>query len=135
MKIIILLSLLLLTACSGFERTGYIDPEFILYVESFERYKGSEIRNMDIVFKDQEPPRVGICKYRGASRIIEIDPGYWERTSDYTKENLIFHELGHCDLGLGHTPMYGIMYDSILHPDFYEALRVVLIEMLFERGI
>jgi hypothetical protein len=133
MKLILTISLLLLTACSGFERTGYIDPEFIPYVELFEEYKGNSIGNMDIVFEIHKRPKVGVCHYAVEMRTIGIDPTYWKSASPARKENLIFHELGHCDLNLNHTEEYGIMFFSLLGTDFYKEYREDLIEDLFGR--
>jgi len=36
-------------------------------------------------------------------RSIRIDRGYWGRVSTLKQELLIFHELGHCYLGLRHN--------------------------------
>lgn len=37
------------------------------------------------------------------ARIVEVDANYWSKATDSQKEETIFHELGHCAMGLGHN--------------------------------
>jgi len=134
MKIIILLSIFL-SSCSGFQRVGHIDPVFKSYVKSFEEHKGARVRDMDIIFNVQSNYRVGICIRRTERPRVEIDPIFWMTANTTMKENLIFHELGHCDLNLSHTTEYSIMHPSIIDPVFYNDNREYLINLLFKRGM
>ena len=43
---------------------------------------------------------VGLC---GNNNKVVIDEDFWERSSHYSKELIIFHELGHCYLQLSHS--------------------------------
>ncbi len=47
---------------------------------------------------------LGQCKsYSDGSKIVTIDQGYWNRSSDIEREYVVFHELGHCVLGRDHS--------------------------------
>ncbi len=41
----------------------------------------------------------GVCR---GDHLIEIEKVFWEDLSEFDKEGLIFHELGHCELFRGH---------------------------------
>jgi hypothetical protein len=46
----------------------------------------------------------GLCTLSDASSpTVSIDPTYWSVASDAQKENLVFHELGHCLLSRVHV--------------------------------
>lgn len=46
---------------------------------------------------------VGVCiTYSTGNREVLIDKTFWDKASDSGREQLIFHELGHCVLGRGH---------------------------------
>jgi hypothetical protein len=47
---------------------------------------------------------IGICTSSAAGNIVGINPTYWNRwnTTNSDREQLVFHELGHCVLGRGH---------------------------------
>ena len=100
-----------LSSCSkqADPRTIYgIDPEFAIFVEKFEEAYGRDIGDMPMGFVDQKDDVVGRCRvFYGKKEFsqIEIDRGYWNdpSTGYKNKLNLIFHELGHCVLGLKHT--------------------------------
>lgn len=45
----------------------------------------------------------GLCNYHSHSpNIVTIDAAYWARSGDTFKEFVVFHELGHCQLGRLH---------------------------------
>lgn len=59
---------------------------------------------------------VGFCEYD--TQTVDIDAVAWKRMSDVIREQLIFHELGHCLLGRQHV---GYIYEdgrpkSIMYP-------------------
>jgi len=81
---------------------------------------------------------VGLCNY-SANKVI-IDEDFWTRSSNASKELIVFHELGHCYLHLSHNtiPSNDGVCKSIMRPgdggclDFYNATtRVKLIDGLF----
>ena len=98
-----------LIACSSEEPESNIEvsPQFRPYVRAFE----AEAAKRGISFDFEEsgleillgPTRVdnaaGVCRGDGS---IEIEKTVWDNYSDAGKEQLIFHELGHCVLGRPH---------------------------------
>lgn len=46
---------------------------------------------------------------------IVVNKEWWINVQPETRQALIFHELGHCLLGLGHDDVRGIMSDFIGH--------------------
>lgn len=58
---------------------------------------------------------IGFCTTRSTFREIDLDSGYWERSSWLSKVDLLFHELTHCYCGRDHDFDNGTMYpdDSI----------------------
>ena len=53
---------------------------------------------------DGDCSTVAICRTWGQGhREIVIEGPYWEKLSDYGKEELVFHELGHCVFNRGHN--------------------------------
>lgn len=104
-----LLVTLVLTSCSSDEPESNVRlfPEFRPFVSSFEQ----EAAKRGITFDFEEsgleillgPTRVdnaaGVCRGDGS---IEIEANLWDNYSNAGKEQLIFHELGHCVLGRPH---------------------------------
>lgn len=46
---------------------------------------------------------VGLCSHSATrDKEVIIDENFWNRSSDYEREAIIFHELGHCALERGH---------------------------------
>jgi len=41
--------------------------------------------------------------HEGRRGCIRIDPSIWSEIAEPQREYLVFHELGHCYLGLGHN--------------------------------
>lgn len=73
---------------------------------------------------------VGRCDEWGYSdgtiqrREMTLLRSYWETASAQTRKTLVYHELGHCALGLGHTPEKDqqIMNPTVI-PDVYAQTR------------
>jgi hypothetical protein len=90
-------------------KTNKIDAELQPYVDSFELYSGIQYMGT----ADLSPPEViqfynenavGVCiVYKNGDKEIKIDNEYWEISSLTVKEQLIFHELGHCALMRNHN--------------------------------
>jgi hypothetical protein len=100
MNKLFLIIFLFLTSC-GVKTT--IDSAFTSYVQDFEFKIGVPVANVDIYFKKLTYPTIGVC-YRGSVKnVVQIDPDQWNLSDDYGKEQTIFHELGHCVLGLQHN--------------------------------
>ena len=117
-----LLAIFLLAGCSGsnpitslsqFEETKksypLVDRELWTLFEKFEMEAKKRGRNIDLVTQEIQAtieavpaPHVGLCNRTTNNRAIIIDQDYWITRSDNKKELLVFHELGHCSLNLGH---------------------------------
>lgn len=79
---------------------------FLDYVKNFEQING-KIKT-SIIFGNLESPKVGICKKWNNSsyREIQIDREYWNNTNELAREQLLMHELGHCELNLNHKDSF-----------------------------
>ena len=77
-----------------------IDNEFIEYVEKFEEMFGQEVYYSVQFSNDLTKTQAGICTMWGPagyqSLKVLIDPVTWNKLGDSGREQLIFHELGHC---------------------------------------
>lgn len=114
-----------------------VDPEFEKYVQRFEEHYGRSIPAIiSIVFVDDMEEAVGRCYWY--SRNIEIDREYWDTHGEAGREQLIFHELGHCVLNRRHNTKRmqncpaSIMYPS-LSPACYAKYRKEYIKELFDK--
>ena len=101
-----------------------------------------------ITFSDLKNNYVGVCiSYIDGRKEIEIDSAFWNEAEDLIKEELIFHELGHCILNRGHdnTMVEAVGYpykipNSIMnryvfgHSRFYRQFHDHYIEELLNPG-
>jgi len=147
----ILLFTFLLTGCGFYpNHTGYIDPEFVPYVNDYKQDKfrflnTNKIKKISITFKVLDSDLDGECeihvhsnrltgKVLATYRMVYINTNHWPKFNYISKKLLIYHELGHCDLGLDHTyentimNPYAIDYNTFLiSPDYY-------LNLLFNEG-
>jgi hypothetical protein len=89
-----------------------IDEEFIAHVASFKNEaaaRGYDVDfsnyNVEVSFGDLDTIQAqGVCDEISSSDdfVVTIDREIWQRLSIEQKENLIYHELGHCFLGRPH---------------------------------
>ena len=133
MKVLNIMMLSLILSCGQLiqkdPRTAYrTDDEFLPYIQRFEVEWGSKIVDIPIVFWDLDEGIAGVCRiWNTGHREILIDHRYW-RILPYSREQLIFHELGHCALGqMKHRNAYitqgckeSIMHDTIFSEDQME---------------
>ncbi|RMG20066.1 MAG: hypothetical protein D6730_20520 [Bacteroidetes bacterium] len=101
--------LLYLLGLAGCDRPQPFDvhPDFQPYVDRFiaeGAKRGHDIdfsdTGLSIIFREAVDTETGgVC--RGKHR-IEIEKFFWDDLNDFQREGLIFHELGHCELGRGH---------------------------------
>lgn len=118
------------------------NTDFQYYIDLFKQessnYNPVAVDSLVVQFGDLEKPTVGNCTvYRDmSSPVITIDRQFWEEADDVLRENLMFHELGHCILFRGHktTQSFGvpdsIMYPTLI-PQYYEYDRDYYIKELF----
>lgn len=106
MKMIIaVISIFTISCGPKYPKNGYETNEaFKPFVSSFEQNMSVKNR-VPVVFKNLEGSNIGLC-HRYANNVsanwIEIDEDYWSYLDDMGKEELIYHELGHCVFGLDH---------------------------------
>lgn len=117
------LILIFLVGC-GTKIEGVIDPAFISYAQDFELKMGVSISSISISFAPQKYPVLGVCKIRNMISDIEIDPVAWNKMSGQGKEQLIYHELGHCALGRPHDNRTTVINNvkvegNIMYPYFF----------------
>lgn len=145
------LLLMLTTACaSGFNTKDIksIDPRLEVYVTTFEKIYGIEV-NYTVMIGPLNKPVNGMCSVRNGSRTITIDTVYYEKNHKdyYAMEQVMFHEMGHCSLNLGHNEELDSegMPVSIMWPytfssywyheyvDYYEMNREAYLKELVNR--
>ena len=97
--------LLFVSACADTtyeKQPGKINPDFQKYVLKFEQNINIAV-DLDIDYNKLAYPIIGTCYvYTDGYRNIDIDPDAWNEAEDLKKEELIFHELGHCVLNRDH---------------------------------
>lgn len=142
-KITLLLLSLLAVSCGGDNKKYWIEsPELEFYVKRFEQlslsFLPTKIDNLVVKFDNLTFGTAGLCIIRPKKAPeIFIDHAYWQTLSDAGRENLMFHELGHCILYRDHitekdskgNPV-SLMYPRII-PNLYEKNMGSYIEELF----
>lgn len=107
---ILLLSLILIAGCAE-EDLLETDPELLPYFEMFAEegaLRGIEVdyvaANIEGLTQEIAQPNVlGQCfRNEEKPRKVVVDINYWNSSSEYEKQFLIFHELGHCFLDRAH---------------------------------
>lgn len=111
-NLIIVLLGLSITGCGPDLNIGYhvtdskLQPYVDIYVEYKEEYLGygETHRDITIKFGKLEQIKLGICRHNGdETKEIIINTIHWDRLSEVKKEQLMIHELMHCDGNLRHT--------------------------------
>lgn len=104
----------LLSSCSEEDVIGInIDPELQVHLDNFVKEAAKRGLLIDynrlgvsivVTIEDVEDHVPGLCNRDGGTREIQIDRLFWNsQASELKREWIIFHELGHCILGLGHN--------------------------------
>lgn len=109
-KVSILVSFIVLMVGCAANRVNYIiQSEFKPYVYKFEKLSNVSV-TVNIKFGGDLGSKAGMCyafNPNSSDNLISINNKYWDKIGDLGKEQLIFHELGHCVLGLGHNNKIG----------------------------
>ena len=102
--------ILLLSACAPAQRPAVVDPAFTQYVQKWNSLYPDHLANEVSIkfddlskYSDSKGTVVGLCSYDDNGDVVSVDPTFWNKVLDYTREELMFHELGHCVLGLKHN--------------------------------
>jgi hypothetical protein len=78
------------------------DPTFNTYIDNFEQEFKVNV-SVPVIFKELDSNKAGVCYvWSDGYREIEINSKSWPNFSEEQKEQLIFHELGHCVFNLDH---------------------------------
>jgi len=87
------------------------DKAFLEYIDSFENTLNIKVNpRIPIYFSDLKDPRVGECwRWKSGYREIKVDSKYWKEIDSANREQLIWHELGHCILHLKHDDEYVLL--------------------------
>lgn len=109
------ITLLLFAACE-IEETPivddlYIAPELQPYFDLFETeaaargldYKLDEENLEGYLLRISDDDVLGTCSFNpDRPQRVTIDVTFWRQASDFEREMVVFHELGHCVLGRDH---------------------------------
>lgn len=98
----LLLPILFLAACGNSQVSSYIDPDFKQLALNFSTEMQVDISDITIIYSNLDPNITGECLRFPDYGLIHINPIYWPRFSPFGKEELLYHELGHCALYLPH---------------------------------
>jgi hypothetical protein len=78
------------------------DPTFSPYINSFKQEFNVNV-SVPVIFKELDSNKAGVCYvWSDGYREIGINSKFWPNFSEEQKEQLIFHELGHCKFNLNH---------------------------------
>lgn len=118
MRILILLTLIIFFSSACY-RVTKIPDEVVPYYDRI--YTVTKIvPTSSVTFGTLPGTIVGLCLLE--KHLIILDKGYWSKASDLMKEQLIFHEVGHCDFNFHHKS--GTIMGANLVPEFeYELYR------------
>ncbi len=106
--------LLALSSCEVEPVISYVEVDTSLQ-DYYERFiDEAAVRGLDIedatyqvnarIGEISEPNVIGQCSWNQTHvHNILVDEDYWRTASDLQREFLMFHELGHCVLGLDHN--------------------------------
>lgn len=117
----------------------YIEPEFNVYVQQFEIDCNCKV-NVPIKFNmlyDLGESTLGVCTiFHGMNKEIFINVKSWQYLSIQEREQLIYHELGHCALDRPHdeTILENGMPKSFMYPMMFpysKTLRSYYLNELF----
>lgn len=134
LKYLILLTFLL-TGCGPKLELG----DFKSYVTSFEaesliRGQSIHITNLKIQFGFLPSNLLGLCNVNNlATPLITINPDLWTNMDDTQKEQVVYHELGHCVLHRVHNNSLGPIDKTRLYDSLMDAQPLLLIDYASNR--
>lgn len=97
--------LIAISACAPNKTTLpiVVDSQLAPYFAAFQSDIGVSTAGISAQFQAQQAPIIGYCSVDAdGNRLISIDPSWWGTMTDLGKEQLMYHELGHCAMGYGH---------------------------------
>lgn len=147
MNQILAILFLLITAC-GVPRSYESHSDFNKYKEKFEQETGVAVSVPIIYDETLSNEYAAVCEiFSDGYKLIRINELYWSYYGESGREELVYHELGHCVLDRDHTeeltipPAYryaipnSIMYPYAFGNSFYYlAFRDHYVEELMHPG-
>jgi hypothetical protein len=142
-RVLILFCVMWLAADYCLSHITYTDPQLLNMVRSFDLearqhfIADTDTSRVSVMFGNPDAPAVGECRIYSNRRVIVILRAAWDKYDSFKREELIFHELGHCVLNRKHCNYQdehgyiSIMNESLLSSDYYEENRDDLLEELF----
>lgn len=112
----------------GCGKSIQIDNELMSYVKTFESKYNVKISS-DVQFGKTTLPVVGYCEDNGFSKSIVINKEEFDKFTSLQKENLMLHELGHCELNRNHTEEterfeYYSVPKSLMYPYVFNSFQI-----------
>lgn len=129
--------LLMLIGCAKYHGGGIIDNEVLPYYSKYIEYKilyrgTAKTKNVHIQIVDIDlPDAYATCTSSGEYRYISIDRAIWNKFTEISKEIIILHEMGHCDLDKPHTYGLSIMHPQLIFDNTYLNNKNYLLQELF----
>lgn len=127
--------------CSIDKIAGRAHPDLKFYLEQFSkdaiRYNTPCYYTPVVGFQQKRPSDVndsviGYCRPGVELRAVS---SFWDTASGVDRMTLLYHELGHCALGLDHTDgIPDIMNSNILDERTADKQWDVLVKTMFERA-
>ena len=88
---------ILLTSCA---KVQFVPSDLKPYLEQFEKETGLKVETDSFTFKELTRPVIGQCDRMRWH--ITLDPLFWAETNEEKRVAVLWHEIGHCMLGLNH---------------------------------
>lgn len=95
--------------CTSESEEAFVDQEFQIHFDTFaeEATKRGypitdEFYQISAEFQTIDDASAQCLSSSGGERTIRVDEDYWNRISLTRREFVVYHELGHCYLGLSH---------------------------------
>lgn len=98
-----------------------LTPYFVSFLEKTDCFKTPPVyKSLSMVIKWDGMDVAGLCyMFEDGSAKIVIDGPTWISINDINKERLMYHELGHCYLGLDHVDQ--LNEPALMTPSIREA--------------
>lgn len=144
MRVLMLILAIILFLSSCAKPKIIVDPQLAVYVQRFEQALGKKTR-FSIQFGKLDEGLVGVCIDYGDNVEIKISDYHWPDLDEAHREEVMFHELGHCELGRGHvngiangrpiSVMYPMNFgdEYAEHRDYY--IKELIDNRVYTRGL
>lgn len=76
--------------------------QFLAYKEVYQDRCYDEPNKFEVVLGEMPDDLLGICFPNEQKALVILNEEHWNRSNDLEREELVFHELGHCLLGRPH---------------------------------